>query len=169
MNTAALRVVPELIKTTFAGMLRQLVAGQGCTDDAGPSTSGNPLAGLFSQLLGNSKQNEYLPEVRLPIPTFSKEDREKIRNRSHVHTRHLFPGVSLYLPCRVVPPAVQAMSKMFITQPSTEAKAPLPSTVSTQPIIQVICAACRCTTRGAGATAADIPAIFEHRRPCLHS
>ena len=96
-------------------MLRQLVAGQGCTDDAGPSTSGNPLAGLFSQLLGNSKQNEYLPEVRLPIPTFSKVDREKIRNRSHVHARHLFPGVSPYVPCRVVPPAVRATSKLFVT------------------------------------------------------
>lgn len=81
-------------------MLRQLVAGQGCTDDAGPSTGGNPLAGLFAQLLGDSKQNEYLPEVRLPIPTFSKVDQEKIRNRSHVHTRHLFPGVSQCLPFR---------------------------------------------------------------------
>ena len=73
-------------------MLRQLVAGQGCTDDTGPSSSGNPLSGLFSQLLGNNKQDEYLPEVRLPVPTFSKVDREKIRNRSHIHTRHLFPG-----------------------------------------------------------------------------
>lgn len=84
-------------------MLRQLVAGQGCTDDAGPSTSStsNPLAGWFSQLLGSSKQNEYLPEVRLPTPTFSTVDREKIRNRSHIHTRHLFPGMSL--PCCAFP------------------------------------------------------------------
>ena len=141
------------IDAVFAGMLRQLVAGPGCTDDAGPSTSGNPLAGLFSQLLGNSKQNE-LPEVRLPIPTFSKVDREKIRNRSHVHTRHLFPGVSQYLPF-----------SLLLLLP----KAPLLFTCSTRPINQVICAACRCTARGAGATAADIPAVFEHHRPCLHS
>ena len=73
-------------------MLRQLVAGQGCTDESGASSSGNPLAGFFSQLLGNNKQNEYLPEVRLPIPAFSQGDKEKIRNRSHIHTRHLFPG-----------------------------------------------------------------------------
>ena len=106
-------------------MLRQLVAGRGCTDDAGPSTTGNPLAGLFSHLLGNSKQNEYLPEVRLPIPTFSKVDREKIRNRSHVHTRHLFPGVSQYLPCSLVAPAVEAMSKVSLSQLSSEVKAPL--------------------------------------------
>ncbi|DBB10637.1 TPA: peroxisomal targeting signal receptor Pex5 [Trebouxia sp. C0006] len=74
-------------------MLRQLVAGQGCTDDAGPSTSSNPLAGLFSHMLG-TKHNEYLQEVRTTIPTFSKTDQDKIRNRSHIHTRHLFPDAS---------------------------------------------------------------------------
>lgn len=74
-------------------MLRQLVAGQGCTDDAGPSTSSNPLAGLFSHMLG-TKHNEYLHEVRTTIPTFSKIDQDKIRNRSHIHTRHLFPDAS---------------------------------------------------------------------------
>jgi hypothetical protein len=75
-------------------MLRQLVAGQGCTDDAGPSTSSNPLAGLFSHMLGTTKHNEYLHEVRTTIPTFSKIDQDKIRNRSHIHTRHLFPGAA---------------------------------------------------------------------------
>ncbi len=75
-------------------MLRQLVAGQGCTDDAGPSTSSNPLAGLFSHMLGTTKHNEYLHEVRTTIPTFSKIDQDKIRNRSHIHTRHLFPGAT---------------------------------------------------------------------------
>ncbi|DBA81552.1 hypothetical protein WJX77_012401 [Trebouxia sp. C0004] len=75
-------------------MLRQLVAGQGCTDDAGPSTSSNPLAGLFSHMLGTTKHNEYLHEVRTTIPTFSKIDQDKIRNRSHIHTRHLFPDAS---------------------------------------------------------------------------
>lgn len=93
-------------------MLRQLVAGQGCTGDAGPSsasTDGNPLAGWFSQLLGNNKQNEYLPEVRLPVPTFSKVDREKIRNRSHIHTRHLFPGMCL--PCGAFPDSAVEATK----------------------------------------------------------
>ncbi|KAA6426938.1 MAG: hypothetical protein FRX49_03262 [Trebouxia sp. A1-2] len=75
-------------------MLRQLVAGQGCTGDAGPSTSSNPLAGLFSHMLGTTKHNEYLHEVRTTIPTFSKIDQDKIRNRSHIHTRHLFPDAS---------------------------------------------------------------------------
>ena len=76
-------------------MLRQLVAGQGCTDDAAPSSSRNPLASLFSHMLGTSKQNEYLHEVRAPNISFSQADQEKIRNRSHVHTRHLFPGATL--------------------------------------------------------------------------
>ena len=76
-------------------MLRQLVAGQGCTDDAAPSSSRNPLASLFSHMLGTSKQNEYLHEIRAPNIAFSQADQEKIRNRSHVHTRHLFPGATL--------------------------------------------------------------------------
>ena len=73
-------------------MLRQLVAGEGCTDDAGPSTSSSPLAGLFSHMLGTSQQSEYLHEIRTPLPTLSKVDKQKIQNRSFIHTRHLFPG-----------------------------------------------------------------------------
>lgn len=149
-------------RQSLQAMLRQLVAGQGCTEDGGPSTTSNsnPLAGWFSQLLGSSKQNEYLPEVRLPVPTFSTVDREKIRNRSHIHTRHLFPGMCL--PSFAFPhAAVEATRQDFCSQTLRPKHLHCPHPFT--------CTACRCTARGAGATAADISAFFEHRRPHIDS
>lgn len=134
-------------------MLRQLVAGQGCTDEAGPSAS-NPLAGLFSHVLGNTKQGEYLHEVRATMPTFSKVDRDKIRNRSHIHTRHLFPGATArgWLSpaiCGHTPRCIAAINNNASTlQDAVE----LDKLIQNRPW-------CRCFTRASAAAATDFPAL----------
>ena len=74
-------------------MLRQLVSGAGCVDDTGPSGRANPLQSLFTDALDRSKHHEYLPEVRFRDANVAELNKEKIRSRSHIHLRHVFPGL----------------------------------------------------------------------------
>lgn len=76
-----------------ASMLRQLISGVGCTDDVGPSGRANPLQSLYTDLHDRSKHHEYLPEVRFSDAAVADLAKEKIRTRSHIHLRHVFPGM----------------------------------------------------------------------------
>ena len=73
-------------------MLRQLVSGPGCVDDTGSSGPGNPLQDFYSNFLQQSKQREYLPELRLRDLVLADAIKEKVRSRSNIHLRHVFPG-----------------------------------------------------------------------------
>ena len=74
-------------------MLRQLVSGPGCVDDTGASGPGNPLQAFYSTFLQQSKQREHLPELRFRDSVLADVNKEKVRTRSNVHLRHVFPGM----------------------------------------------------------------------------
>lgn len=74
-------------------MLRQLVSGAGCVDDVGPSGRANPLQSFYNSVLERSKQHEYLPEVRFADANVTELNKDKIRLRSSIHLRHVFPGI----------------------------------------------------------------------------
>ncbi|KAK9817318.1 hypothetical protein WJX72_012562 [[Myrmecia] bisecta] len=77
---------------------RDLVLGQGCAaGDAGPSSStANPIAALFSDLIGHSHKLEEAGSSHLRIPEagFTVADKARISSRAGVLTRQLFPDAS---------------------------------------------------------------------------
>lgn len=72
--------------------LKDLVMGQGCAVEAGPSGA-NPLAKLFSGIIESSRKPEQLGDVASANVPISAESKQKIANRARVVTRHLYPGI----------------------------------------------------------------------------
>ncbi len=79
--------------------LRDIVVGQGCSVDEGPSGT-NPLAKLFSGIIDSSRKHERLQETGLTNLPVTDENKQKIANRAGIVTRHIYPGV-LCSPCHI--------------------------------------------------------------------
>eukprot|EP00761_Pharyngomonas_kirbyi_P001121 gb/GECH01001122.1/.p1 GENE.gb/GECH01001122.1/~~gb/GECH01001122.1/.p1 ORF type:complete len:473 (+),score=123.95 gb/GECH01001122.1/:1-1419(+) len=71
-------------------MFKDLVSDDGC------EASGNPLTNFVSSFMKNDRSQQLANQVQMPeisdVSSLSEEDRTKIRNRSAVMIRQLYPG-----------------------------------------------------------------------------